>query len=97
MQLTLFQYINYLTFLVYEERGIQIRVSLACRRWPNIGLVALCFFKGSGQVLQRNPIFYDLLEGGGSGPPLDPRMMNEHQPAICKIVSFFKSTSQEQD
>ena len=40
----------------------------------NAGLVA--FFRGSGPVLQRNPIFFLFFRGGGADPlpPLDPHM-----------------------
>ena len=34
----------------------------------NPGLVALWFYRGSGPVLLRNPIFCDFSWGGGSGP-----------------------------
>ena len=38
----------------------------------NAGLVALQFFGGSGPVLVRNPIYFLLFGGGGSGPPVPP-------------------------
>ena len=49
-------------------------VSLADRCGPtlNTGLVALRFFRGSGPVLLRNPIFFEIFQGGGD--PLDWRM-----------------------
>ena len=34
----------------------------------NVGEVALCFFRGSGPVLLRNPIFLLFLRGGGPDP-----------------------------
>ena len=44
----------------------------------NAGLVTLWFYRGSGPVLIRNPIFCDFSGGEGeSGPPvpaLDPHM-----------------------
>ena len=33
----------------------------------NAGLVALCFVRGSGLVLLRNPIFFVIFQGGGGG------------------------------
>ena len=51
-------------------------ISLACRWWPtlNAGLVALWFFRGSGPVLLRNPIFLCFFwgVGGVSRPPVPP-------------------------
>ena len=48
----------------------------------NAGLKALCFFRGSGPVLLRNPIFFcHFPRGGGESgplpppPPLDPHMV----------------------
>ena len=45
----------------------------------NTGSVALCFFRGYGPVLLRNPIFFVICQGGGvwtpCTPPLDPRML----------------------
>ena len=44
----------------------------------NAGLVALWFYRGSGPVLLRNPIFLYLFRGGGVRtpcPPLDPHMV----------------------
>ena len=40
----------------------------------NAGLVALLFFRRSGPVLLRNPIFviFQGWGGGGSGPPVPP-------------------------
>ena len=39
----------------------------------NAGLVALQFFRRSGPVLVRNPIYFLLFRGGGgSGPPVPP-------------------------
>ena len=39
----------------------------------NAGLVALYFFRGSGPVLLRNPIFFIFFSGGEGGPdPLSP-------------------------
>ena len=52
-------------------------VSLACRKWPKIEcwLGSFVFFRGSGPVLLRNPIFCDF-PGGPDPlyPPLDPPM-----------------------
>ena len=43
----------------------------------NNGLVALRSFRGSGPVLQRNPIFFLDFQGGpdSCAPTLDPRMV----------------------
>ena len=48
--------------------------------WPNVaaGLVALWFFRGSGPVLLRNPIFLWIFRGGGSGPS----RVSLHRPPI---------------
>ena len=62
-------------------------VSLACRWWPNIEcwLENSVTFRGSGQVLLRNPIFLWFSGGGGgggSGPPvplLDPHMRHHEE------------------
>ena len=44
----------------------------------NAGLVALWYYRGSGPVLVRNPIFLLFFRGGGGSgppvPPLDPHM-----------------------
>ena len=49
-------------------------VSLAGRWWPklNAGMVALWFYRGSGPVLQRNPIFLCFFRGYGSPAPYPP-------------------------
>ena len=54
-------------------------VSLACRWWPYYAcwLGSLWFFRESGPVLLRDPIFFVIFQGGGVRtpcPPLDPHM-----------------------
>ena len=45
----------------------------------NASLVALCdFFRGSGPVLLRNPVFFNF-SGGGGGQPDPPMMKAKHQ------------------
>ena len=57
----------------------------------NAGLVALCFFRGSGPLsclLLRNPIFFCVFFFGGGGglfPPLDQRMYS-----VITIITISK-------
>ena len=55
----------------------------------NAGLVALWFFKGSGPVLLRDPLFLRFFRGRGSGPPvppLDPHMQVYQHVEIVRTV-----------
>ena len=49
-------------------------LSLACRWWPNIEcwLGSFGIFRGSGPILQRNPIFLWFFRGGEGRPPALP-------------------------
>ena len=59
----------------------------------NAGLVALWFFRGSGQVLLRNPIFCDLSwGGGGSGPPPPPLWIRTWNLLCHKYTSLGRSS-----
>ena len=55
---------------IHYKRAI-IGASLAYWWWPNIGCLLGSFvvFRGSGQILLRNPIFLWFFSGVGSGPP----------------------------
>ena len=74
-------------------------VPLACRWWPNIqssaSLVALWFFRGSGPVLLKHPLFVIFQGGGGvrtqcPPPPLDPRMMSHNAQMQMQPCSIMK-------
>ena len=70
-------------------------VWLTCQWWPNNGLVALWFFRGSGPVLLRNPIFLWFFRGGPD--PLSPhlwiRPCQWHwRPSVHLIFNIKKST-----
>ena len=62
----------------------------------NAGLVALWFFRGSGPILQRVPIFLYFFRGGGPDslppPPLDPHMIhNLYSKWNYQTVKILKS------
>ena len=56
----------------------------------NFGLVALRFFRGSGSVLLRNPIFCDLFFGGGGSDPLSlpSGLANASQEMFSHVGTF---------
>ena len=64
-------------------------VSLAGRWWPNIEcwLGSFVVFRGSGPVLQRNPIFCDFKGGPGPLPPPPPLWIRE-----VKTTGWWLST-----